>query len=233
MKTKILFAFLVMAVSLTSYGQKEEVVKKMVEYGFSEKDIDIKISQEDPNYSFKMRTTTKTGDDTSVEESTFDPTMAEGQKWKLESVNGNAPSSKELKNFNKSHNGKKQDIQGIVSDDYNITEDNDKFFILKFRYDRASLRKKDQYLANCHGLEFFNKETKRIDKVEFLNDGELKIKIFKITKLDMVQNLTYNEADNEYFIDTETLLMDAKLFGQIVSVESELEYYDYKKVGSN
>ena len=67
--------------------------------------------------------------------------------------------------------------------------------------------------------------------MEFLNDGELKIKIFKITKLDMVQNLTYNEADNEYFIDTETILMKAKLFGQIVTIEEELEYYDYKKVG--
>ena len=231
MKMKFLFIIFVMAVTLTSYGQKEEVVKKMVEYGYSEKDLDIKISQEDPNYSFKMRTTTKTNDDTSVEEASFDPTRAEGQKWKIETVNGNAPSSKEMKNFNKAHNGKKQDIQGEVSDDYNITEDNDKFFILKFRYDPSSLRKKDEYLANCHGLAFFNKGTKRIDKVEFLNDGELKIKIFKITKLDMIQNLNYNAADNEYFIDTETILMKAKLLGQIVTIEEVLEYYDYKKVG--
>ncbi len=233
MKLKILVIILVMVVSLTSYGQKDEVVKKMVEYGFSEKDLDIKISQEDPNYSFKMRTTTKAGDDTSVEEASFDPARAEGQKWKIESVNGNAPSSKELKNFNKAHNGKKQDIQGEASDDYNITEDNEKFFILKFRYDPSSLRKKDEYLANCHGLAFFNKETKRINKVEFLNDGELKIKIFKIKKLDLVQNLKYNEADNEYFIDTETILMKAKLLGQIVTIEEELKYYDYKKIGSN
>ena len=49
----------------------------------------------------------------------------------------------------------------------------------------------------------------------------------------MVQNLTYNESNNEYFIDTETLIMDAKLFGQLVSVETELKYYDYKKVEWN
>ena len=233
MKTKVLFAIFIISVSMASYGQKDEVVKKMAEYGFSEKDLDIKISQEDPNYSFKMRTTTKTVDETNVEEASFDPTREKGYKWKIESVNGNVPSSKELKIFNKAHNGKKQDVQGIVSDDYNITEDNDEFFILKFRYNPASLRKKDQFLANCHGLAFFNKKTKRINKVEFLNDGELKIKIFKIARLDMVQNLTYNESDNEYFIDTETLLMDAKLFGQLVSIETELKYYDYKKVGSN
>lgn len=103
---KILFAFIIMAVSLTSYGQKDEIVKKMVEYGFSEKNLDIKISQEDPNYSFKMKTTTKTNDDTKVEEASFDPSRAEGQKWKLETVNGNAPSLKDLKNFNKDNNNK-------------------------------------------------------------------------------------------------------------------------------
>jgi len=58
-------------------------------------------------------------------------------------------------------------------------------------------------------------------------------KIFKIARLDMVQNLTYNESNNEYFIDTETLIMDAKLFGQLVSIETELKYYDYKKVEWN
>lgn len=78
----------------------------MVEYGFSEKDLDIKISQEDPNYSFKMKTTTKTNDDTKVEEASFDPSRAEGQKWKLETVNGNVPSLKDLKNFNKDNNNK-------------------------------------------------------------------------------------------------------------------------------
>jgi len=141
MKAKVLFAIFIISVSMASYGQKDEVVKKMAEYGFSEKDLDIKISQEDPNYSFKMRTTTKTVEETIVEEASFDPTRKKGYKWKIESVNGNVPSSKEVKNFNKAHNGKKQDVQGIVSDDYNITEDNDKFFILKFRYNPASLRK--------------------------------------------------------------------------------------------
>ena len=235
MRMKVFFISLFFVGSLALYGQKDVVEKKMLEYGFSEQDLEIEISEENPNYSFKIRTTTKSDSETDVQEASFDPYRPEGQKWKLETVNGNLPTSKELKSFNKDHNGKKKTAnQGEVSESsYNITEDNDDFFILKFRYDPESLRKKDQFLANCHGLAFFNKKTKRMDKIEFLNDGELKVRILKVARLDMVQNLNYNETDNEYFIGNETIIMDIKLFGSIITVEELIEYYDYKKVRGN
>ena len=58
---------------------------------------------------------------------------------------------------------------------------------------------------------FFNKQSKMLEKAEFINEQPLKVKFFKVTKLDMIITYTFNEEEQTYFILEEELKMEVKL----------------------
>jgi len=105
MKKLVLLPVITIALGLFTYsiawGQKAEVEKKLQEYGIPHGFFENNLNDENANHSFKLKTTTITSEETKVMEGTFDPTLPDGERWKLISVNGNEPTSKEIKQFHK------------------------------------------------------------------------------------------------------------------------------------
>lgn len=85
----------------TSYAQKDEISEKLSALGIDENLFKNSLNEESAKYLFKTKTTATTSSETNVEVAEFDPRRTDGEKWKLISVNGNEPSKKHIKQFNK------------------------------------------------------------------------------------------------------------------------------------
>lgn len=217
--------------SSTILGQKAEVEKKLQEYGIPHGFFENNLKDENANHSFKIKTTTITDKETKVEEGTFDPTLTDGERWKLLKVNGNKPSKKEIKQFHKAHNTSEDSGAGEPEDDnWKIIEDNDSELIIGFKYREENLAHKYKFLAKCSGKVFIDKKARKLEKVEFVNNGPLKVKIFNVDKLKMTVTYKMEEDTQTYLIKKEDILMDARILGQTVEAKEISEYSDYKKV---
>jgi len=215
----------------TVFGQKADVEKKLQEYGIPNGFFEDNLKDENANHSFKIKTTTITDQETKVEEGTFDPTLPDGERWKLISVNGNEPSKKEIKQFHKAHNTSEDSSMGEpTDDDWKIIDDNDSELVISFKYKEENLPHKYKFLAKCTGKVFINKKNKKLDRVEFKNNGPLKVKIFNVDKLEMTVKYQLEEESQTYMIEKEDILMDARILGQTVEVKETSEFSDYKKV---
>lgn len=214
-----------------TFAQKAEVEKKLVEYGISSDNMFNSFGGENSNYTCNAKFTETTTDKTTESLASFDPRKSQGSQWALESVNGSSPSKKELKNFDKAHNAN-QDNDKIEPDDnsWEIVKDDEHFLVIGLRYNESSLPHKYKFLAQCKAEMYIDKEAKRLYKLRFYNEGELKIKIFKVVKLDMTVEFMPDVENKTYLIKDETIVYDAKLLGQIVEIKEYYEFYDYKKV---
>ena len=217
----------------SSFAQKAEVENKLQEYGVPSDFFIDNLKDENAKYSFKIRTTTETtGQETKVEEGIFDPTMPEEERWKLISVNGKAPTKKQIKQFHKEHNASEDSGAGEpADDDWKIVEDSETQLVIEFRYREENLPHKYKFLAQCKGKVFIDKINKRLDKVDFYNVGTVKIKMFNVNKLDMTMYYKQDMESKTYLLDKETLMFDTHVLGQQVEVKETSEYYDYKKAG--
>jgi len=227
---KVILLLLVFTISTSIYAQKSEVLEKFEEYQFSENFLTESLKDADATHSFDAKITTIDGTDTKIEEAKFDPKNEIGERWILISVNGNTPSKKELRQFNKSHNTTQPEINGRVDENsWGIESDDSDYLVISFKYDKSTLPKKYDFLGDCKGLAFFNKQTKMLEKAEFVNEQPLKVKIFNVTKLDMIVTYTFNEEEQTYFILEEELKMEVKLLGQLVDIDDITHFSNYKK----
>jgi len=95
---KILF-LMALAISVSAFAQKEEVMKKLQEYNFSNDFLTSSLKDADAEHFFNVKTTTINSSETKVEEGKFDPSKEIGERWILLSVDGGTPSKKDLKNY--------------------------------------------------------------------------------------------------------------------------------------
>jgi hypothetical protein len=212
-------------------AQKAEIEQKLKEYGIPHGFFENNLNDENASHTYKTKTTTVTGTETKIEIGSFDPTLPEGKRWTLISVNGNEPTKKERKQFDKSHNkSDKSDFGEPNDEDWKIVKDDDEFLIIELRYMETNLPHKYKFLAGCKAEVFINKPGKRLTKIEFYNVDPLKIKIFNVSKLDMIISYRLEEGTDTYLIDQENILMDVRLLGQNVEVVETIDYYDYKKI---
>ncbi len=211
-----------------SFAQKDVVMEKLKEYNFSEELLTENVKDADAAYAFTQKMTTINSNGTTEEISTFDPTKKIGEKWKLVSVDGNKPTKKEQKKFDKNHNSQDEINGKLDNESWKIVRDDTDYLIISFRYDKATLPKKYQFLGDCIGYAYFNKSTKELEKAEFKNEGPLKIKMFNVQQLDMIVN--YQKMDNVYLIKTMDMEFEVLLLGQVVTVKEITEHTDYKKV---
>lgn len=222
---------MIFGVKTHTFAQKVEVEKKLVEYGMSSDHMFNSFGGENSNYTCKAKFTEITTDKTTESLASFDPGKPQGSQWVLESVNGSTPTNKELKNFDKAHNAEQDDLK-IEPDDnsWEIIKDDEHFLVIGLRYNESSLPHKYKFLAQCKAEMYLDKEAKRPYKLRFYNVGDLKIKIFKVVKLDMTVEFMPDAENKTYLIKDETIIMDAKLLGQVVEIKEYYEFYDYKKV---
>ncbi len=222
---------LIVSVLLSSiaFSQKEKVMEKLKEYHFSEDLLTENVKDADASYAFTMKMTTINSNGTTVELSNFDPTKKVGEKWKLVSVNGEKPTKSQQKKFDKNHNST-EEVNGKLDDhSWKIVSEDDKYLVVSFRYDKSTLPKKYEFLGDCIGYAYFNKETKELDKAEFKNEGPIKVKVLNVQHLDMVIHY-FKSDDGTYLIKTTNLDLEVFFLGQVVNVKEVSEYTDYKKV---
>jgi len=213
------------------YSQSDEIKSKLKDFNIGSELFINSLEDENATFSFDAKITNVTSEKTSVQLAHFDPSLEEGVRWKLISVNGSTPNNKELKAFNKHHNKAPKKLKAELSDDdYWIDNENETELVIAFRYNEDVLPHKYAFLAHCTGKLYLNKETKRIDHVEYVNDELLHVSIFKVDKLNLTQKYQLNEEGDAYFLVEQKTVMDAILLGQSVEVIDEVVYSNYKKV---
>ncbi len=228
---KTLVAVVLLCSSFSVFGQKEVVEAKLNEYGLEKDFLNNSLRDQDAVHYYEFKITTNDGTKNIVQEGYFDPRVPVGQRWVLKTVNGAAPTKKELKKFNKAHNTRQPDINGEVDDNsWTIAKDTDTIFAIDFRFKRESLPKKYAFLADCTGTAYISKETGHLTTAEFRNDKPLKVKIFNVTTLAMDVDYTYLEEEEMYVMEKEYLDMKVKLLGQLVEIEEISEYANHEKV---
>lgn len=230
---KIIIITLIAVSGICVYGQRKDVVKAMLKYKMDTTHLDVVISKKLWDYSFNMKTYTSYADGDRVELASYDPRRKGHDHYELHKVNDQEPTSKELNYFYKEHNGDTQLRKRLDEDQkvvFAIEKDLPMYLVVRFRYRKSTLRKKDQFLADCHGLAYFNKLTGYIEKAEFTNDEPIFVKMLSVDQLHLTQTIRYDESEKMYFIDREVVDMTAKVFGMNLNVYTTNRYYDYKKV---
>lgn len=226
---KNLLLGIIMMSSMNLLAQKSEVESKLIEYGFAGDALEHGVQDASAVYAFNFTTITENNGKTDTEESHFDPMKPVGEKWILDLHNGNTPSKKQIKNFDKAHNTTIEGINGTVDDSaWKILTDDEVVFTVSFSFDKTSLPKKYQFLGDCTGTAFFNKKTKSLEKVVFVNNVPLHVKMFNVSKLNMV--VTYIKFDGKFVMETETLDMTVMMLGQALPIKEKMTYSNYKKV---
>jgi len=235
-KTQVLFALLFTFTLTATLNQSiaqntDKIKKRLSELGFSS-DLSFKnLSENTADYSYKATFTEITSDKTTVEIASFDPRKAQGSRWTLESVNGGAPSKKDIKKFDKIHNSDEDDISSTPDENsLKIVSDDEHFLVIGLKYKEADLPQKSKFIAQCDAEVYFDKEAKRLYKVKFFNKAPLKIKIFNVVKLDMTIELMLSDDGKSTVLKDQNTVMDVKMLGQMVEITEKTEYYNYQKV---
>jgi hypothetical protein len=212
------------------FTQEQQVVDKLKSLGISINFMDE--SDDRVNYTFACNQTNETTSPGAAPEITkrtysYDPAGGE-TKYKLNTINGNIPSEKENLDFDKELNSEdagnvgKPDIKSLT-----LVSENENQLVVGFRYRAKSLPKNYKFLKDCKGEVYIDKKSSHIEKIKFFNEGNLKYKIFKITKLDMLQILKFMPATSTYVIEKEMLEMDIKYFGMIAKAIETNEYSNH------
>ncbi len=230
MKNLLIIALMIFAGAFTLRGQDEEIKKIFEEYGLSENFVIEGIGEVKGLHAYDYKSTETTSEGTTVREAHFDPRKPVGEQWELLKVNGNPPSNKEIKRFNKEHNQPADDMGESKITDLRVKSEDDKYVIIGFKIDGTGLPKKYKFLNDCEGEIYLNKETKKLEKVTFRNFRETKVSIFKVPKLEMVQFYTYHDDTNSYLVSREELVIDAMALGQTVEVQTINEYFNFQLV---
>ncbi|SMC92013.1 hypothetical protein [Pedobacter nyackensis] len=157
------------------------------------------------------------------------PSKPEAERWTVISVKGKAPGASDIKTFRKNHS--KAPVTAVIDDNtYKIEKINDDFLVISYKQDPASLAAEASFMKDCRLHMTINLKTKRVEKLQSLNEKPLKIKIFNAEKLDLVVKFIYEENEKRYFTESEDLNLIVKFLGQLAPMETISEYSNYKKI---
>ena len=228
---KNVFLISILVVLISSCAQNDQVLEKLAAYNIESEFLTMNLRDADAEHFFKLKSTTINGDEKKVLVATFDPSKNIGERWMLDSIDFDEPAHEDLMEFDKVHNTKKQDVNGMIDNkSWHIEKEDDVYMVLGFKYDKRSLPKKFSFLGDCKGLAHYNKKTERLEKAEYVNEKPLIVKVFDVTRLDMVVHYDYFEEEDIYLIRKEQLDMDVKFFGQLIPINETNEYSRYRRI---
>lgn len=226
---KVIFLTILNLSVLMSFAQKSVVLESFKKYGIDPAILDPKSMQRSENYTFDYKYTTVTGNKETVILAKFDPSKPEEERWTVISVKGKAASASDIKAFRKNHS-KPPVTAKIDENTYKIDKVNADLMVISYKQDPASLPAEASFMKDCRLYMTINLKTKRLDKIQSLNEKPLKIKIFNAEKLDLVVKYRYDENEKRYFTESEDLNLMVKFLGQLSPMETISEYSNYKKI---
>jgi hypothetical protein len=228
---KKLFSVILLTISgLCTFAQKSDVLAAFRKYGFDPIILETQTRQRPANYAYDLKYTSITGEKENVSIAKFDPSKPEGEQWSVVSVKGKSPSASDIKTFKKEHSKPPANPGKTDENTYKIEKDNTDYMVISYKQDPASIPSEASFMKDCRHYITINKKTKRLEKLQSLNEKPLKIKILKAEKLDLVVKYNYNESENIYLTESEDLNLMVKLLGQLAPFETISEYTNYKKI---
>jgi len=229
MKKLLLLLFLNLTV-LFSFAQKSLVLDAFAKYGIDVIILEPQAKQRPENFAFDYKYTSITGNKEVVTMANFNPSKPEQERWTVTSVKGKAPSASEIKTFRKSHS-QAQPIAGKVDEStYKIEKENADQLVVSYKQDLSSMPSQASFMKDCRLYMTINLKTKRLEKLQSLNEKPLKIKIFNAEKLDLTVKYIYNEEEKRYLTESEDLNLIVKFLGQLTPMETISEYSNYRKI---
>ncbi len=146
-----LLILIVFGTSKQATAQKAEIEKRLLELGLETDLAFNNLSENSTDYACNATMTETTSEKTTVETASFNPLNAQGSRWTLNTVNGESPSKKEIKKFNKAHNAKQDNVKAEPDDNsWEIVADDDHMFVIGLKYNEADLPHKYKFLALCN-----------------------------------------------------------------------------------
>lgn len=226
---KLFILFFLSATALTASAQKQAVLELLKKHQI---DAAILEQQNKPpldDHSFNLKYTSVTQNKEVISLAQYDPSKPEADRWTVISVKGKAPSKSEIKTFIKTHT--KLPVSPKIDDaSFLVEKETPDYLIVSYKQDPASMPAEAKFMKDCRQHMTINLKTKRLEKIQSLNEKPLKIKIFNAEKLDLTIKFTWNEQEQRYFIESEDLNLIVKFLGQLAPMETISEYSNYKKV---
>lgn len=221
MRTQAITILLTTIICTQAFAQKDLVYKKLNDLNISTEFLE---KADDKNqYSFHGVSTAHTASFDTVNKkvvvSVFDFNPKANPKYALKNINGQTPTEKELKTFNKKYNsavaivGAKADLNSLTI----ISEDNQKI-VIGFKIDPKSLTASNSYLKNCIGEFHIDKHSKRMNFSAYHSTQPFSMSILKVTKMEVAQHMQYMSETNSYVVVKDETLMDVAMpisFGNI------------------
>lgn len=225
---KKLLTVLLLSVLLQNVSaQKQAVLDAFKNHGIDASILEPR--QQPENYSYDFKYTTITNDKATVTLAKYDPSKAMADRWTVISVKGKAPSQGEIKTFRK--NRSKPPVNAKIDEaTYLIEKETADYLVISYKQDPSSIPDEAKFMKDCRQHMTINLKTKRMEKLQSLNEKPLKIKIFNAEKLDLIVKFNWNEQEQRYFTESEDMNLIIKFLGQLAPMETISEYSNYKKL---
>ena len=224
---KLLMIVLLGALMQTASAQKQAVLDAFKKHGI---EADLLIPKQQPeNYSYDFKYTSISNEKATVTIAKYDPAKPADDRWTVISVKGKTPSSGDVKAFKKNRS-KKPSLPVIDDATYRIEKESTAYLVISYKQDPSSLPDEAKFMKDCRQHMTINLKTKRMEKLQSLNEKPLKIKIFNAEKLDLTVKYNWNEQEKRYFTASEDMILIVKFLGQPAPIETISEYSNYKKI---
>lgn len=207
--------------------------KALVTAAFAKHNIDINIlnaeNLEQPtDYAFELKQVTTTAGKQNSIIARFDPSSPKEEQWTVLSVDGKMPSKSDVSSFRKNQD-KQTAANKIDEASYKVETESADYLVISYKQDPASLAKDAAFMKDCRLFMTINLKTKKMEKVQALNEKPLKIKILNAEKFDLISKYNRDEQNKRYLIQHQDLNILAKFMGQAVDVQTISTYSNYVK----
>ena len=218
-------------ISLQVYAQEPGLHAKLKQYDFETAFLTTSLKDADAEHQFNLTTTIMSTKDTTVEKIKFDPAREIGTRWELLFVNNSKPTEDELDEFDYTHNTKAKKVNATVDETtLKVHAEDEYYLVVEFSFDKKTLPQKAKYLKDCVGYAHINKKTKKLEKAEFKNTEQLRVRTIKVNQLKMTVNYSFLRQEGVYQISDEIMEMSTFYHGRFIDVTIENQYSDYKRI---
>ncbi len=226
----ILSLSLIMLSFLSTFAQKSAVIAALNKQGIDTSILSAQSKQKPNDYSYDLKYTSIAENKETVTLANFNPSKPEAERWTVISIEGKTPSKSAIATFRKNHIKPSAAVSLPDESTYQVEKETADILVISYKLDARSIPAEASFMKDCRLHLNINLKTKKLEKIESLNEKPLKIKIFNAQKMDLVVTLGYNEAEQQYYTISEDLNLIIKFLGQLVPMETLSEYSNYKKI---
>ena len=233
MKTKVVLFILLFAVTYVK-AQEESASNLLEKYGFTTESVISVIDLSNAHYSFNAQSTSTTTTEQSnkptikKQEYSFDSNKKAGERFTLNKVNGNNPSKKDIKRFNKQKNQvSKSQKSKLSDDDFFVASNNENQAVIGFNIPADKVNPKIAFMAHCNGFITIDKKSGQVIKIEIKSKEAFNIKVFHVTNMLIDIELSYDESSKQYYVTKENTETKALLLGSTATIATKEVYSDF------